>query len=207
MSKLETNTIDTVSGTSTLQVGSTNTSTITLGVSGDTINVPSGVTINNNGTQTGFGGTNTPFTTVKKSSDQTISHGTDTLITFDAVVNESASNLFDLSNNRFTVVTAGTYLILPQLRFYDSTNRLVRAQCNMRINGSVRKSFMYYDAGQTSGSSNGTREVSLGSGFLETLSASDYVDMYAYAATDDSGDLVAESDYLGTTLGVMKIIT
>jgi hypothetical protein len=47
MSKLETNTIDTVSGTSTLQVGSTNTSTITLGVSGDTINVPSGVTINN----------------------------------------------------------------------------------------------------------------------------------------------------------------
>jgi hypothetical protein len=60
MSKLETNTIDTVSGTSTLQVGSTNTSTITLGVSGDTVNVPSGVTINNNGTQTGFGGVMTP---------------------------------------------------------------------------------------------------------------------------------------------------
>jgi len=56
MSKLETNTIDTVSGTSTLQVGSTNTSTITLGVSGDTINVPSGVTIANSGTATGFGG-------------------------------------------------------------------------------------------------------------------------------------------------------
>ena len=60
MSKLETNTIDTVSGTSTLQVGSTNTSTITLGVSGDTVNVPSGVTIANiAGTAgTGFGGTN-----------------------------------------------------------------------------------------------------------------------------------------------------
>jgi hypothetical protein len=54
MSKLETNTIDTVSGTSTLQVGSTNTSTITLGVSGDTINVPSGVTIANSGTATGL---------------------------------------------------------------------------------------------------------------------------------------------------------
>ena len=61
MSKLETNTIDTVSGTSTLQVGSTNTTTITLGASGDTINIPSGATINNNGTQTGFGGTNTPY--------------------------------------------------------------------------------------------------------------------------------------------------
>ena len=77
----------------------------------------------------------------------------------------------------------------------------------MRINGSVRKSFMYYDAGQTSGSGDGTREVSLGSGFLETLSASDYIDMYAYVATGDGNSLVAESDYLGTTLGVMKIIT
>jgi len=56
MSKLETNTIDTVSGTSTLQVGSTNTSTITLGASGDTINVPSGATFNINGTAgTGVG--------------------------------------------------------------------------------------------------------------------------------------------------------
>jgi len=71
MSKLETNTIDTVSGTTTLQVGSTNTSTITLGVSGDTINVPSGVTINNNGTQTGFGGVNTPYFYAYKSSSQT----------------------------------------------------------------------------------------------------------------------------------------
>ena len=56
MSKLETNTIDTVSGTSTLQVGSTNTTTITLGASGDTINIPSGATIANSGTATGFGG-------------------------------------------------------------------------------------------------------------------------------------------------------
>ena len=115
-----------------------------------------------------------------------------------------ASSIFDLSNDRFTVVTAGTYLILPQLRFYDSNNRLVRAQCNMRINGSVRKSFMYFDYGYSTSNS---REISLGSGFLETLSASDYVDMYAYVATDDSGSLVAESDYLGTTLGIMKIIT
>jgi len=196
--------VDTIQDTSGNNIINESSDTITIGASGDTISIPSGATIANSGTATGFGGTNTPFTTVKKSSDQTISHGTDTLITFDAVVNESASNLFDLSNNRFTVVTAGTYLILPQLRFYDSTNRLVRAQCNMRINGSHRKSFMYFDYGYSSSNS---REISLGSGFLETLSASDYVDMYAYAATDDSGDLVAESDYLGTTLGIMKIIT
>jgi len=191
---------DTIQDTDGNNIINENSNTITIGASGDTTNIIG--TLQNNGAA--VGGTNTPFTTVKKSSDQTINHGTDTLITFDAVVNESASSIFDLSNDRFTVVTAGTYLILPQLRFYDSNNRLVRAQCNMRINGSVRKSFMYFDYGYSTSNS---REISLGSGFLETLSASDYVDMYAYVATDDSGSLVAESDYLGTTLGIMKIIT
>ena len=55
MSKIQVDTIDTRSGTSTMQIGSTNTTTITLGVSGDTINVPSGVTFANAGTATGFG--------------------------------------------------------------------------------------------------------------------------------------------------------
>ena len=39
MSKLETNTIDTVSGTSTLQIGDSNTSTINIGKAGDTTNI------------------------------------------------------------------------------------------------------------------------------------------------------------------------
>ena len=60
MSKVQVDTIDTRSGTSTMQIGSTNTSTINIGVLGDTVNIPSGVTIANAGTATGFGGANTP---------------------------------------------------------------------------------------------------------------------------------------------------
>ena len=56
MSKIQVDTIDTRSGTATMQIGSTNTSTINLGVSGDTVNIPSGVTFANSGTATGFGG-------------------------------------------------------------------------------------------------------------------------------------------------------
>jgi hypothetical protein len=48
MSKIEVDTIAPQSGT-----------TVTLGESGDTVNIPSGVTITNNGTQTGFGRTGT----------------------------------------------------------------------------------------------------------------------------------------------------
>ena len=44
MSKLETNQVDPATGT-----------TLTLGTSGDTISIPSGVTIANSGTATGFG--------------------------------------------------------------------------------------------------------------------------------------------------------
>ena len=45
MSKIEVDQVDPQSGT-----------TLTLGASGDTINIPSGVTMTNNGTATGFGG-------------------------------------------------------------------------------------------------------------------------------------------------------
>ena len=62
MSKLETNQVDPATGT-----------TLTLGTSGDTIAIPSGVTIANSGTATGFGiqafqsidtGSNTSYTDV-----------------------------------------------------------------------------------------------------------------------------------------------
>ena len=120
MSKLETNTIDTVSGTSTLQVGSTNTSTITLGVSGDTINVPSGVTINNNGTQTGFGGSNTPYMYARNSGDQSISATTWTKVVLNT---ESVDSNSAFASNTFTVPSgeAGKYLITAFVR-YEALN-------------------------------------------------------------------------------------
>jgi len=45
LSKIQVDTIDTRSGTATMQIGSTNTSTINIGVSGDTVNIPSNVTL------------------------------------------------------------------------------------------------------------------------------------------------------------------
>ena len=58
MSKIAVNTIDSQCG-SALQIGCTNTATIGLGKSGDTITIPCGATIVNSGTQTGFGRTGT----------------------------------------------------------------------------------------------------------------------------------------------------
>ena len=57
--------------------------TVTLGSSGDTFTVPSGVTVNmSNATQTGVGGVNTPAFEAYKPSNQDISDATYTKVSF-----------------------------------------------------------------------------------------------------------------------------
>jgi len=95
MSKLETNTIDTVSGTSNLIIGSTNTSTITM---------PSGATT----------GHNYPGFHVFLNSDQTVSSATATKINFNTVAYDTAS-CWDATNYRWTPNKSGKYMIYGQI--------------------------------------------------------------------------------------------
>ena len=110
MSKVQVDTIDTRSGTSTMQIGSTNTSTINIGVSGDTVNIPSGVTIANAGTATGFAGGNTPMWRATSNANQTISASTWTKLNYVTEVIDTDSAF---SSSRFTVPSGanGRYMI------------------------------------------------------------------------------------------------
>jgi hypothetical protein len=180
MSKLETNTIDTVSGTSTLQVGSTNTSTITLGVSGDTVNIPSGVTIANSGTATGFGEANTPYFHVYKTSDQSISHNSSTKLTWDTASTQSSS-AFDLTNNKFTATVAGRYLFAVRVGFYDSDNNLKRATVyNYKNNSGYRTNDFFMANG-------GIRNAMVYDTWIEDVAVNDYFEVYVLQNTTDSG--------------------
>ena len=115
MSKLETNTIDTISGTNTLQVGDGNVATINLGKSGDTINIPSGATFNVAGTPgTGFG-SNTPLFRATVSGTQAVPDSTATKIDFNTEVYDPQST-YDTSNKRFTPAVAGYYFIAGKIR-------------------------------------------------------------------------------------------
>ena len=102
MSKVQVDTIDTRSGTSTMQIGSTNTSTINLGVSGDTVNIPSGVTIANAGTATGFGESNTPSFYAYSSSNQVINSESYTLASCETELWDTDS-AYDTNSYTFTV--------------------------------------------------------------------------------------------------------
>ena len=91
--------------------------TVTLGSSGDTFTVPSGVTITNNGTQTGFGGTNTPSFLASLSANVTINNATYTKVQLDNEVLDT-DNCYDNSTNfRFTPTTAGYYYLFASGRF------------------------------------------------------------------------------------------
>jgi len=71
MGTIKTTNIETITGSGTL----------TLGQSGETISIPSGVTITNNGTQTGFGGTNTPMFYGRLTSSLALSRNVNTKVT------------------------------------------------------------------------------------------------------------------------------
>ena len=84
--------------------------TVTLGSSGDTFTFPAGVTITNNGTQTGFGGDNTPAFVAYANADQgSIPSNTYTKLTNYGVEVFDTDNKF--SSNRFTPGVVGKYFI------------------------------------------------------------------------------------------------
>ena len=212
MSKLETITIDTPSGSNTMQIGSTNTATINLGVSGDTINVPAGVTIANAGTATGFGEANTPqFFVRKTSSNQTINRATATLCTFNTEDIDTAS---DFSSNRYTFSTAGKYLITVKIKVDSSnTNDVLGAVVEVRKNGAASDAgstfvFDHLGAGYISGSERPTQDVQVGGTFIHTFAQNDYIEVFVTQKTgtvSDSAGRINAGDGHNTYFGGYRI--
>ena len=126
MSKLEANQVDPATGT-----------TLTLGTSGDTIAIPSGVTIANSGTSTGFGGTTAPYVSVYRNGDQTISDATWTKIQFN-VENVDSAGAFDSSTNyRYTPQTSGYYFVSLNVGIGNTADNSIDSfRCKIYKNGS-----------------------------------------------------------------------
>ena len=193
MSKLETITIDTPSGSNTMQIGSTNTATINLGVSGDTINVPAGVTIANAGTATGFGvaGTESFFVTKSSSDDQSISNNTTTKITFDTEGVDAGNNF---ASNKYTVPSAGKYFFEAQVKGESNLDsKIATFTIYIYKNGSI---ILANDNELTAGYEKKiTKNVS---GILD-LAQNDYLEVYLIINWESSATLSAKGGSQGTT--------
>ena len=118
MSKIETNTIDTVSGTTNLTIGSTNSSTVTF----------------ENGAVTGH---NYPAFEAHLSANQDIADAANVKFNANTKVYDT-DNCYDNSTNyRFTPTVAGKYLVYADLRISNSTaSQLYQAYTYIYKNGS-----------------------------------------------------------------------
>ena len=175
MSKILVDTIDTRSGTSTLTLGSSNASTITLKSGATLTNFPA----------------NTPLFFANKNSSQTISDQSDTKITFpDEMID--TDNAF--ASDRFTVPSgkAGKYYFFAMV-FYSSGADQNYNSAYLFRNGSVYTRAINRFSGTTS--------LSCPITAIMDLSAGDYVEVYTRQNTGGNKDVSGESQERRTFFG------
>lgn len=161
-----------------------------IGSSGDTITIPSGATITNSGTATGFGETNTPsFGVYITGGDQNIPNATVTTITFNTE-DWDTNSAFDTSNYRFTVPSgqAGKYYFSSRIYMEYGNNANEIGRLGIYKNGTAVAIF----GGLANGTENQGKSLSVNT--ILDLAVSDYVEMKIYhnqggtQAIDDDPD-------------------
>ena len=161
--------------------------TITLGSSGDTFTVPSGVTVNmSSATQTGVGGVNTPAFSAYMSADQdSIASATWTKVNMNTEFFDSDGK-YDVGNYRFTPTIAGKYMFGASL-YYNSGNTMTTTEIGFYKNGTK----ILYASNDVD---NDNKQQLTG---VIDLDTDDYVELYAYASVASAGTFNVNQD--GTT--------
>jgi hypothetical protein len=188
MSKLETNTIDNISGSSTLTIGDTNTSTITLKSGATLTNFPD----------------NTPAFFAEISATQTpVSDDTFVKVQYDDEKVDT-DNAYDNSTNyRFTVPSgkAGKYYVTASVDVdAEANSNLDSATIQIRKNGSNQYNIEYFLL------SNPLRRVPVHTGVIMDLAESDYLEIYCRIEASDStgGRFIGNKN--GSFFGAYKLI-
>jgi hypothetical protein len=128
--------VDTIQDTAGNNIINESSDTITIGASGDTITIPSGATLSNLGTASGFG-TNTPyFRAYQSGTSQNLGSAGDwTKIQMNTETVDSAS-AYDTTDYRFTPLKAGYYFISGAVVTYNSNYTYRWQQIAVYKNGS-----------------------------------------------------------------------
>jgi hypothetical protein len=166
----------------TLKVGTITTSsgsgTITLGQSGETVSVPSGVTFTNSGTATGFGGTNTPYFSAYLSSTQSgLNDDAITKINLNAEYADS-NNAFDSTTNyRFTVPSGegGEYFLTAK---FNGSTQADQDNKDTQVYIYKNGSSLARGRGLLTDSSSDVTQIEANASIITTLAAGDYIELY-----------------------------
>jgi len=161
-----------------------NNGTVTLGSSGDTFTVPSGVTVNmSSATQTGVGGANTPAFKAYYNGSQTVANNSSTKITVYGTEEYDTDSAF--ASNRFTVPSgkAGKYMFFATLSDDTGSSSTNTFSFFLKKNGSA-------DIGNTSAYLTAYQQVQVFG--VDDLSVGDYVEVYLYQSS--GGDLTLDGN-------------
>ena len=196
--------VDTIQDQSGNNIINESGDTITIGASGDTVTIPSGATISNLGTATGFGGANTPAFEAYLGTDQTLSDATETKIQVDTESFDTDNAYDNATNYRFTVPAdkAGKYHVYASVRADAATEKFNSMYVAIKKNGS------YYPGSTVPRLAMGNNQADVLSIIIvETidLSASDYLELYAWCdVVGGSANPIVQAD--ATWFGAYKII-
>ena len=193
MSEIQVNKISPSSGT-----------TITLGDSGDTFTIPSGATITNSGTATGFGGDNTPAFKAYRSGTFSIPDSSATKIPFN---DDSSAGFYDTdskydatTNYRFTPTVAGKYFVYGYA-YLDSqaSSNFDQGRLYIFKNGSA----VNQSANNMGGNFPEAMTINVNN-ILDLNGTTDYVELYAWV-NDTSGTPIIRGQRFAE-FGAYKII-
>jgi hypothetical protein len=150
-----------------------------IGSSGDTITIPSGATITNSGTATGFGQEGFTFYAYKTGSAQSISQTTFTTATLDTELFDDNSG-FASDKYTFTASTAGTYYVFGNI-FHGGSGAIsssMQTITKIRLNGSTD---LFYNNRYSASTSNIVNGYIMVHG-CKTFSDGDYIELQGYSS-------------------------
>jgi len=172
----------------------TGTGTITVGQSGDTIDLsnPTSVTLNSDMK-------NTPAFAVETTSTQSVSNSSETKVTHNSTRFDTNSG-WSTSNYRYTIPTTGKYLVTHGVRFQSTSAP--------RVISWVRKNASSSDNLNTVEINPNSSGVSPGisGSFIYDFTAGDYIEHYVFQNAGSSKDIETGANHMPCFFQAMRII-
>ena len=148
--------------------------------------------------------TNTPAFFAHKTSNQEVTDGTDTKVTWDSVPIDT-DNAFDTTNNRFVVPSgkAGIYMFNGSIQTSAVGQSEYQYGFNVIYKNGSRVASQMFD-----NRNNNLRQIPIVFNQMLNLAVSDYIEIYVALGTSGSDERVAgESSYIATWFSGHKLIT
>ena len=181
-----------------------------IGSSGDTITIPSGATITNSGTATGFGESNAPYFFAYSNANQSISDGSATKVALNAEVLDSDSG-FDTSNYKYTIPSGKGWIYKLDCSVKankgSGSNAIYYYILMIRKNGSTQTNAIMDMRNPGNSVSDISQQLNQYTSITLNASAGDYFELYAEIFTNGNTPVISGAGTFDTWFSGFRVAT